>query len=188
MAKRVVKSEAVAAPRAPAPVLNLAPGEELEHRQFPRAQLGVRFEAWMGDEADRRFSAFFQSGNLSVSGAFLESTFFLPIGTELWVRFQVSEEEPEVNARGLIVRHERPDPRTGQGRSGFGLRFLEFSGQTEVGLAKLFVGQRLRDFVLEYLQSERARSLASEQERMVDVLAAWELRKVTAPDDLWQPR
>ena len=170
------------------PILGLAGKEELEHRQFPRAAIEVRFQAWIGDEGEPRFTAFWPSVNLSVSGAFLESTFFLPVGTELWVRFQISEEEPEVVARAQIVRHEQPDRRTGEGRSGFGLRFLEFVGQTEVGLAKLFVGQRLRDFALEYLQSERARSLLSEQERMVDVLAAWELRKVTTPDDLWQPR
>src|SRR5690606_18647823 len=54
-----------------------------EHRRFPRARLGVRFDLWMGTQEDLKFSAALRSDNLSVSGAFLESTFFLPIGTEI---------------------------------------------------------------------------------------------------------
>ncbi|WP_224245843.1 hypothetical protein [Hyalangium gracile] len=63
---------------------------------------------------------------------------------------------------------------------------MEFTGQPEVSLARLFLGMRLRTFSEEDLQSRRARSLPSELERVVDVLAAWGLLKATSPGDPWR--
>jgi hypothetical protein len=158
-----------------------------EHRQFPRAKMAVRFETWIGEGEDRRFQASFESVNVSVSGAFLASTFFLPIGTELSLSFQLEGTQETVHARASIVRHERPDPRTGQGRSGFGIKFVKFFSQSEVTLAKLFLDAKLRQFAERYLGSRRARSLGSELDRVVDALAAWELQKITTPGDPWRP-
>ncbi|HET9452295.1 MAG TPA: PilZ domain-containing protein, partial [Aggregicoccus sp.] len=155
---------------------------EAEHRHFPRARLGARFELWReGEGAERSFSASLRSVNVSVSGAFLESSFFLPVGTELRVRFGLEEDEEPVEARALIVREQRDDE-----ASGFGVRFEEFYGQTEVALAKLFLGERLRGFAEQYLQSKRARGLPNELERVVDALAAWELIKATSETDPWR--
>jgi hypothetical protein len=167
--------------------LDAPPFEGEEHRQFPRARMAVRFEAWIGEGEDRRFSASFTSANVSVSGAFLESTFFLPIGTEIRVTFAPESGADPVQARASIVREERPDPRTGTGRSGFGIKFVEFFSQTEVTLAKLFLGAKLRAFAEAYMTSRRARSLNNELDRVVDALAAWELQKVTTPGDPWRP-
>ena len=165
----------------------VAPWEGEEHRQFPRAKMAVRFDAWIGEGDDRRFSASFTSANVSVSGAFLESTFFLPIGTEIRVTFALEAGADPVQARASIIREERPDPRTGLGRSGFGIKFVEFFSQTEVTLAKLFLGGKLRAFAGAYMTSRRARSLNNELDRVVDALAAWELQKVTTPGDPWRP-
>jgi len=49
-----------------------------EHRGFPRAKMRLRVEARVGPESSPRFSASFFTENVSVSGAFLHSTFFLP--------------------------------------------------------------------------------------------------------------
>lgn len=166
------------------PIIEMNQGEA-EHRQFPRAQLATRFEVWVdGEGGTRRFSATFTSVNVSISGAFLHSTFWLPMGTVLGVRFSLEPGAPQVQARAEIVREERGDGPGG--RSGFGIRFIDFSGQTEVSLARLFVGMRLRAFAEEYLKSQRARGLPNELERVVDVLAAWELLKATtAAADPW---
>ena len=151
---------------------------EAEHREFPRAQLATRFEVWVdGEGGSKRFAATFTSVNVSISGAFLHSTFWLPMGTVLGVRFSLEPGALPVQARAEIVREARGDGPGG--RSGFGIRFLDFSGQTEVSLARLFVGMRLRAFAEEYLKSQRARGLPNELERVVDVLAAWELLKAT---------
>ena len=155
-----------------------------EHRAFPRAKLAVPFVLWIGEGESRRFSATLQSANVSVSGAFLRSSFFLPVGTEMLVRFQVEATGPAVEARVDVLRQETEADRTG--RTGMGLRFLEFFRQTEVTLARLFLGEQLRKFAESYLASARARSLSSELDRVVDALAAWELSKVTSPNDPWR--
>jgi len=155
-----------------------------EHRKFPRARMAVPFSLWIGDGDDRRFSAKLNSINISVSGALLTSTFFLPQQTELRVSFQLAKDEEPVQARAQIIREERPDAQ-GRGRSAFALRFVEFFAQTEVTLAKLFLGEQLLAFAEGYLSSKRARSLTNELDRVVDSLAAWELQKVTRPDDTW---
>ena len=146
--------------------------------------MGVLFRLWMGEGADRKFQASLTSINISVSGVFLESTFFLPIGKELSCSFELDPEEDPVLARAEIVRQEQTNSR-GEGRTGFALRFTEFFQQSEVTLAKLFLGEKLRDFAEGYLGSKRARSLNNELDRCVDALAAWELKKVTSPNDAW---
>jgi hypothetical protein len=157
-----------------------------EHRAFPRAKLMVPFTLWIGEGEGKKFSATLTSVNVSVSGAFLKSSFFLPVGTELSVRFQVEPTGPAVEARGEILRQESEADRTG--RTGLGIRFLEFFRQTEVTLARLFLGEQLRKFAEDYLGSVRARSLISELDRVVDALAAWELLKVTSPNDPWRTK
>jgi hypothetical protein len=146
--------------------------------------MAVPFRLWMGEGSERRFSASLTSANISVSGAFLESTFFLPVGKKLSLSFELDPEEDPVLAEGEIIRQETPNSR-GEGRSGFALRFTEFFQQSEVTLAKLFLGDKLRDFAEGYLSSKRARALNNELDRCVDALAAWELKKVTSPGDAW---
>jgi hypothetical protein len=155
-----------------------------EHRKFPRARMHVPFRLWIEQGGELRFEATLRSGNVSVTGAFLDSTFFLPVGTEVRTSFVLVEDEPPVQARGEIVRIETPG-RDGKGRSGFALRFLEFYAQTEVTLARLFLGATLLEFAQGYLASNRARSLPNELERCVDALAAWELKKATSSENPW---
>ncbi len=173
------------APRASSavPFLGFGGPEEVEHGQFPRARLVTRFDVWIDSDQERRFTASLRSANVSVGGAFLESTFFLPMDTELRVRFSLEPGAAPVEARARIVREQRP--RREDEPSGFGIRFEEFYGQTEVSLARLFLDTRLRAFAEEYLRSNRARGLPNELERVVDALAAWELLKANTPTEVW---
>ena len=155
----------------------------MEHRHFPRARLTTRFEVWIDEGGARRFTASLRSSNVSVGGAFLESTFFLPLNTELRVRFALEQAAAPVEARARVVREQREAQ--GEEASGFGIRFEEFYGQTEVSLARLFLDSRLRTFAADYLRSQRARGLSNELERVVDALAAWELLKAHTPMDTW---
>ncbi|MFT3711939.1 MAG: PilZ domain-containing protein [Archangium sp.] len=156
-----------------------------EHRQFPRAQMTVPFRLWVGDGEDLSFEATLRSGNVSVSGAFLSSTFFLPVGTEVRCSFALDPAEDPVLARAQIIRVDQANPRDPNARSGMALRFVEFFEQSEVTLARLFLGVRLEAFAKEYLASKRARALNSELDRCVDALAAWELQKVTSTSSPW---
>lgn len=156
-----------------------------EHRQFPRAAMTVPFRLWMGDADELTFEATLRSGNVSVSGAFLASTFFLPVGSEVRCSFALDPEEDPVLARAQVVRVDSANPRDPNSRTGMALRFVEFFEQSEVTLARLFLGVRLEAFAKEYLASKRARSLTSELDRCVDALAAWELQKVTSTSSPW---
>jgi PilZ domain len=182
------RAPAAPAPAAPrsffSPIIEVGADEELEHRHFPRARLATNFELWIDEEGDRRFTATLRSANVSVGGAFLESSFFLPMDTELRVRFSLEPGAAPVEARARIVREQRP--RREDDPTGFGIRFEEFYGQTEVSLARLFLDVRLRTFAEEYLRSNRARGLPNELERVVDALAAWELLKANNPTDTWR--
>lgn len=155
-----------------------------EHRQFPRALMDVPFRLWIGEGSDQTFSASLRAVNLSVSGAFLGSTFFLPVGAQFQVSFALEENEAPVLARAEIIRQETLDA-AGRGRSGLAVRFIEFFEQTEVTLAKLFLAGKLREFAEDYLSSKRARGLTNEFDRCVDALAAWELKKVNSAADAW---
>jgi hypothetical protein len=185
MAKRTSQKVSVAFAPAAKPSSPRGQDDADEHRGFPRIDSQAPFSLWIGEGSERRFAASLRAANLSVSGAFLHSSFFLPIRTELRVSFRLEHEEP-VQARAQIVREERSDADSARAKSGFGIRFLEFFSQTEVTLAKLFLGQKLRSFAQQYLQSKRARTLDSELERTVDALAAWELVRVTSARDPWE--
>ncbi|MFN0061287.1 MAG: PilZ domain-containing protein [Myxococcaceae bacterium] len=156
-----------------------------EHRQFPRAKLEVPFQLSIGEGGQKRFGATLRSVNVSVSGAFLESSFFLPMGTEVSVSFALDSGGEKVEARAQVIRQEPDADEADEGRSGMGIRFIEFMGQTEVTLARLFLSEQLFAFAEDYLASKRAKGLRNELERVVDALAAWELRKVTQPEDSW---
>lgn len=186
MVARIANTRAVADKKATpkAPQLDTYNGEE--HRRFPRARMEVAFKVWIGDEDEPTFSATLKSTNISVSGAFLQTTFFLPVETTLNMRFSL-EGNGAVEGRAEIIREERPGGRNDSGRSGIGIKFIEFFNQTEVGLARLFLEEQLAAFVKKYLSSARARSLNDETERMIDAVAAWELRKVTEQEkDPWR--
>lgn len=185
MAKRAAQLRSRPMTRRP-PRLEAGSADD-EHRGFPRVEKSVQFTLAIGERNARTFSATLSSRNLSVSGAFLKSTFFLPVGTELRVSFEVDADEEPVQARAAIVREQRSESADSERNTGFGIRFLEFYEQTEVALAKLFLGRQLRAFAQGYLQSKRARARASELDRVVDALAAWELLNITTASDPWKP-
>jgi hypothetical protein len=157
-------------------------GNDAEHRGFPRAAITTRFKLWIGEGQERSFSAVLTSTNLSVSGAFVESSFFLPVNTKLQLSFELEQGE-QVSAVALVVREDRNERAK---QTGMGLRFLEFFNQSEVSMAKLFVGERLYEFVQAYLGSKRAKSAQNELERATDLLAAWELRRINTESDPWR--
>ncbi|HEY3446026.1 MAG TPA: PilZ domain-containing protein [Myxococcales bacterium] len=150
-------------------------GRKAEFR-LPRAQLTVPFELSIADESGTRFQAKLRSRDLSVSGAFLESSYFLPIGTRLEVCFQLDDDAAPLCAVAEIVRHE-DEGRDGPG--GFALRFMEFKGDARVAITELVLGESLNEFAQRYLKSKRAGAFASEAEGIVDLLASWELFKAT---------
>jgi len=157
------------------------PKDGIEHRGFPRRTLELRVKLRRGEADEPSFAATLPSDNVSMSGMFLHSTFFLPVGTTFELSFSLPSEERPVTVRAELVRHQSdPVP-------GLGVRFEEFHGQSEIAMARLFLDAKMQEFSGRYLSSARAKTLDSEHERLVDALAAWELEKVTSGVDPWAP-
>jgi hypothetical protein len=118
---------------------------------------------------------------------FLESTFFLKIGTLLDVELALPEPSHGrvVKARAQVVRVESftTDP---AGKTGFALRFIEYLDGSEVVLATHFLAPILREFIQDYARSHRLRASEEYLNQTADVLAAWELRKAELGADVWE--
>jgi hypothetical protein len=151
-------------------------------RRYPRQDLKLKVHLTFAD-GKKQLDAVVSSANISVGGVFFESTFFLKLGQQLWVEFELPRDGRKVRAKGTVVRHERIDERR-RSKSGFAVRFTEFADGSDVVLATHFLAPQLREFVVGYLR-RRAHDKRELGEQMVDLLSAWELRKVEAGSAIW---
>ncbi|MHB8420973.1 MAG: PilZ domain-containing protein [Myxococcales bacterium] len=159
-----------------------------DKRRYPRAPLETRVRLSAGAEG-RAFQATLRSVDVSLGGIFFQSEYMLKLGSELHVAFDLPEEGRSVEADGVVVRIERYDERRKAGRSGFALRFTAFEGDGAVALASLFLAPRLRDFAGRWLKTRgRSRARETELDRLVDVLIAWELERLTEEPEAVAPR
>ncbi len=120
--------------------------------------------------------------NLSVGGLFLESSFFLKLGTKLIVHLTLPPKGREVAVKGEVVRVET----SGAGPSGFALRFTEYLEGSKVVLATHFLTPVLRDFIGAYAQRHHFDATPEYLAHTADLLAAWELEKAERGGDVWQ--
>ncbi len=171
--------------RAPAPVPKTTPTASAlpadPRRQYPRADVNVRAHLALADDASRYFEASLPTLNLSVGGMFLESSFFLKIGTKLHVTLQLPQKGREVKVKAEVVRVES----NVHGASGFALRFTEYLDGSQVTLATHFLSPVLREFLSQYAKEHRFAASAEYLAHTADVLAAWELKKAELGGDVW---
>ncbi len=152
-------------------------------RKYPRAEVSVKAKLALAGDRTRTFEASLPTANISVGGMFLESTFFLKLGTMLDVTLELPPHGRTVHARGQVVRVETLSP---NGHSGFALRFTEYLEGSEVVLATYFLAPILREFIQEYARQHRLNAGPEYVSRTADVLAAWELRKAELGADVWE--
>lgn len=150
-------------------------------RQYPRAEIHVRAHLSLADDPSRTFEAALPTLNLSVGGMFLESSFFLKIGTRLHVTLQLPQKGREVKVKAEVVRVES----NVHGASGFALRFTEYLDGSQVTLATHFLSPVLREFLSQYAKEHRFQASAEYLAHTADVLAAWELKKAELGGDVW---
>lgn len=150
-------------------------------RSYPRAEIHVRARLSLADEPSRFFEATLPTLNLSVGGMFLESSFFLKIGTKLHVTLQLPQKGREVKVKAEVVRVES----NVLGSSGFALRFTEYLDGSQVTLATHFLSPVLREFLSQYAKEHRFQASAEYLAHTADVLAAWELKKAELGGDVW---
>ena len=155
-------------------------------RKYPRAELQVRARLSLAGDRTRTFEASLPTANISVGGMFLESTFFLKIGTQLDVTLELPPHGRTVHARAQVVRIETLASDSSQGHSGFALRFTEYLEGSEVVLATYFLAPVLREFIQAYAKQHRLQASNDYINHTADVLAAWELRKAELGADVWE--
>ncbi|MBE2252510.1 MAG: PilZ domain-containing protein [Myxococcus sp.] len=150
-------------------------------RRYPRANLEVRARLSLADDPSRVFEATLPTVNISVGGMFLESSFFLKMGTRLLVELHLPPKGRTVNVKADVVRIETE----ASGQSGFALRFTEYLDGSEVVLATHFLSPVLREFITAYAKKHRFEAGAEYIAHTADVLAAWELKKAELGGDVW---
>lgn len=150
-------------------------------RQYPRAEIHVRTKLSLADDPSRSFEASLPTVNLSVGGLFLESSFFLKLGTKLLIQLDLPQRGRPVKVKGEVVRVESNT----SGSSGFALRFTEYLDGSQVILATHFLSPVLREFLVQYAKEHRFDASAEYLAHTADVLAAWELKKAELGGDVW---
>jgi Tfp pilus assembly protein PilZ len=150
-------------------------------RQYPRAEIQVRAKLSIADDPRRFFEATLPTVNLSVGGMFLESSFFLRLGTKLLITLELPNHERAVRVHGEVVRVES----AATGPSGFALRFTEYLDGSQVTLATHFLSPVLREFLSQYAKEHRFDASPAYLAHTSDVLAAWELKKAELGGNVW---
>lgn len=157
-----------------------------QQRRYPRSDLRLKAKLLVtGAKGQKRtLEAVLETRDISMTGVFFESTFFMRVGTKVQVTFSLPGDKRQIVADGTIVREDRAG--TGKNvRSGFAVHFSDFVADSAVVLASLFLAPRVKRFVELYLKSRREEDLRTEQDRLIDVVVGWELAK-TQYDDLWE--
>lgn len=171
--------------RGPSPVAARGASGKVDagatRRKFPRADLKVRARLALADAPERFFEATLSTSNISVGGMFLESEFFLKLGTRLLVELVLPPRDRPVKVKGSVVRIETND----RGTSGFALRFTEYFEGSHVALATHFLSPMLRTFITEFSLEHDFEAGAEYIAHTIDVISAWELRKAELGDDVW---
>lgn len=144
-------------------------------RRFPRQPTQVKVALEATGRRGISFQATLPSADVSIGGIFLESEFFIKLGTELVVAFELPEVDEPVRVQGVVVREQRQADRGRGVRSGFAVEFTEFLDDAKLALASFFLSPQIRDFVQAYRDTGRHNRIRGEAERMVDVIVAWEM-------------
>lgn len=155
-------------------------------RRYPRSDLKLKAKILVsGSKGQKKtLEAVLETRDVSMTGVFFESTFFMKVGTKVQVQFSLPGEKRQIIADGSIVREERAAAPGKAVRSGFAVHFSDFVADSAVVLASLFLAPRVKRFVETYLRSRREEDLRTEQDRLIDVVVGWELAK-TQYEDLW---
>ena len=117
----------------------------VENRRYERIEIELPCRIYIPEGGKRqglKFEAFCRSTNLGLGGIFLESTFLLKTGLELWVELHLPDEALPV--RGRIAHTTRLDDDVYP--TGFGIEFLDVGSEARETLLRYFTPQRYRDF------------------------------------------
>jgi len=119
--------------------------DRAERRQHERIEIGMHTRLSLSEDyggRDIEFEGFAKTRNLSIGGAFIESTYLLPVGFPMNLEMKMDEREMLV-ARGEVV-HSRGEE-SGL-PPGMGIRFTYVDADNRERLLRYFVSDRIRSF------------------------------------------
>ncbi len=90
-------------------------GKGRERRCYPRKSARVKVKLEAVGSRGLAFEAHLPSFDVSIGGVFLQSEFFVKLGTELLVVFELPDVAEPVRVKGVVVREQRG---LGPGRDG----------------------------------------------------------------------
>ncbi|MEE8409217.1 MAG: PilZ domain-containing protein [Myxococcota bacterium] len=157
----------------------MAKTDSSKKRRFARAKESLPIKLTFAD-GKREFEATVYSADISVSGIFLATEFFLKAGAELDLEFTMPNDDRAVRTRGIIVREVRLEESSGRAKttvSGFAMRFIEYYADAKTVLASAFLIVELDDFIDDYLE-RRSLKRRTEREQLKDVIVGWEVGKM----------
>lgn len=146
-----------------------------DRRRYPRKQTRVKVRLEVSGSSGLSFAAHLPSIDVSIGGVFLESEFFVRLGTELLVHFELPGTPEPVQVKGVVVREQRSSGTKRGARSGFAVEFSEYLGDARLELATYFLAPAIREFVELYRRRGRHKRVRGDEERMVDLIVAWEM-------------
>lgn len=152
-------------------------GKGKERRRFPRKDTQAKVRVTAGDLRNLAFQASLPSLDVSIGGVFLQSEFFLKLGTELELEFTLPGVSERIQCTGRVVREERQAGPRGT-RSGFAVQFVRYGEGAWLALATYFLAPQVQRFLHEYRRANRAQRFRNDEDRWMDLIVAWEMDRL----------
>jgi hypothetical protein len=151
----------------------MAPPKKGSNRRHARSELRVKAKLTVRGERRTHFDATLPTRNISLSGVFLESSYFLKVGQSVELELRVPPQDRVVQLRCRVVRVET----SGRATNGFALKFEDYLGNSELVLKSFLLDPVLRDFVVAYAKKNDVDTDEEYLTHVVDLLAEWEFTR-----------
>ncbi len=145
-----------------------------EKREYPRQEKRLVADVFRRGgrktSEDYSFTATMNTHDISAGGMFLESTFFLPEGTQYEVEFEL----PHVGFVSMdaeVVHVLNGNNKSGK-PNGFASRFTNFYEDSEVALRAFLMHNDLVKFVRKELKGKKR---SWNEENLVELIVRWEM-------------
>lgn len=157
------------APSLRVPTWRIGSGQQDERRRYPRVQKDLPIRLFAGRGKDPALECTLRSEDMSLSGIFLRSTFFIAEDTP--VRIELTAPWGQLaSVRGVVARVVRSGSVTG-----FGIRFTDLDADALTDLVCIFVGDHIQQFVADFAKRHSARV---DVNAISEALLAWELARL----------
>jgi hypothetical protein len=168
---RAPSTRAVAsvAPATPAPTWKISNALQDERRRFPRVQKDLPIRLFAGRDKSPSLECTLRSEDMSLSGIFLRSTFYLP--EDMPVRIELLAPWGQLaSVRGVVARVVRSGQVTG-----FGIHFSDLDADALTDLVCIFVGDHIQQFVADFASRQKG---SVDTTVLSEALLAWELARL----------